>query len=109
MTPAIGRRERRWEEPLRRPARQAQLRLATPIYANVGRWLIDGMRNRTVVSDPAPARRYPVTPRGLARAVSEAIGERAERVEALLADTARPDAVAALAALRALGCLMDHR
>ncbi len=85
------------------------LRLVTPIYANVGRWLIDGMRNRTVVSDPAPARRYPVTPRGLAQAVSEAIGERAERVEALLAETAGPDAGAALTALRASGCLLDHR
>jgi hypothetical protein len=85
------------------------LRLVTPIYANVGRWLIDGMRNRTVVSDPVPAQRYPVTPRGLVQAVAEAIGERAKRVEALLTETAGPDAGAALAALRALGCVLDHR
>jgi uncharacterized protein YbjT (DUF2867 family) len=85
------------------------LRLVTPLYASVGRWLIDGMRNRTVVADPEPARRYAVKPRGLTQAVSEAIRQRADRVEALLAESAGPDADAALATLRASGCLLDHR
>jgi uncharacterized protein YbjT (DUF2867 family) len=85
------------------------LRLVTPLYASVGRWLIDGMRNRTVVADPEPARRYAMQPRGLTQAVSEAIRQRAERVEALLAESAGPDADAALATLRSSGCLLDHR
>lgn len=85
------------------------LRLVTPIYANVGRWLIDGMRNQTVVIDAEPARRYPVQPRGLAQAVSEAIAQRAGRVEALLAHAAGPDAAGALGGLRSSGCLLDHR
>jgi uncharacterized protein YbjT (DUF2867 family) len=85
------------------------LRFVTPLYAHVGRWLIDGMRNRTVVADAEPANRYSVKPRGLKQAVSEAIRQRAERVEALLAESAGPDAEAALAALRSSGCLLDHR
>jgi uncharacterized protein YbjT (DUF2867 family) len=85
------------------------LGLVTPLYANVGRWLIDGMRNETVVIDAEPARRYPIQPRGLRQAVAEAIEQRAERVEALLADAAGPHASAALEALRSSGCLLDHR
>jgi uncharacterized protein YbjT (DUF2867 family) len=85
------------------------LRLVTPLYASVGRWLIDGMRNQTIVTDAEPARRYALKPRGLMQAVSEATRQRAERVEALLAEAARPDAEAALTALRASGCLLDHR
>jgi uncharacterized protein YbjT (DUF2867 family) len=85
------------------------LRLVTPLYASVGRWLVDGMRNRTVVTDAEPARRYPLKPRGLAQAVTEATRQRGERVEALLAEAAGPDADAPLAALRASGCLLDHR
>jgi uncharacterized protein YbjT (DUF2867 family) len=85
------------------------LRLVTPLYASVGRWLIDGMRNQTIVTDAEPARRYAVKPRGLKQAVSEATRQRGERVEALLAEAAGPDAEAALTALRASGCLLDHR
>ncbi len=85
------------------------LRLVTPLYASVGRWLIDGMRNRTVVMDAEPARRYGLKPRGLAQAVTEATRQRGERVESLLAEAAGPVADAALTALRASGCLLDHR
>ncbi len=85
------------------------LRLVTPLYASVGRWLIDGMRNRTIVMDAEPARRYALKPRGLVQAISEAIRQRGERVEALLAEAAGPDAEAALTALRASGCVLDHR
>jgi uncharacterized protein YbjT (DUF2867 family) len=85
------------------------LRLVTPLYASVGRWLIDGMRNRTVVMDAGPARRYGLKPRGLTQAVTEATRQRGERVEALLAEAAGPDADTALAALRASGCVLDHR
>jgi hypothetical protein len=85
------------------------LRLVTPLYASVGRWLIDGMRNRTIVMDAEPAGRYAVTPRGLVQAVTEATRQRGERVEALLAEAAGPHAEGALTALRASGCLLDHR
>ncbi len=85
------------------------LRLVTPLYASVGRWLIDGMRNQTIVTDAEPARRYALKPRGLMQAVTEATRQRGERVEALLAEAAGPDADAALTALRASGCLLDHR
>jgi uncharacterized protein YbjT (DUF2867 family) len=85
------------------------LRLVTPLHAQVGRWLIDGMRNRTVVDDPGPARRFGVTPRGLTLAVAEAIRQRAERAEALLAECAGPRSDAAFAALRDSGCLLDSR
>jgi hypothetical protein len=85
------------------------LRLVTPLYADVGRWLIDGMRNQTIVADREPARRYAVQPRGLRQAISEAIHQRGERVEALLAESVGPGADAALAMLRSSGCLLDHR
>jgi uncharacterized protein YbjT (DUF2867 family) len=85
------------------------LRLVTPLYASVGRWLIDGMRNQTIVTDAEPARRYAVTPRGLTQAVTDATRQRGERVEALLAEAAGPDADAALTALRDSGCVLDHR
>jgi uncharacterized protein YbjT (DUF2867 family) len=85
------------------------LRLVTPLYASVGRWLIDGMRNQTIVTDAEPARRYALNPRGLAQAVTEATRQRSERVEVLLAEAAGPGAEAALTALRASGCVLDHR
>jgi uncharacterized protein YbjT (DUF2867 family) len=85
------------------------LRLVTPLYASVGRWLIDGMRNQTIVTDTEAARHYALKPRGLTQAVSEATRQRGERVEALLSEAVGPDADAALTALRASGCLLDHR
>jgi len=85
------------------------LQLVTPLYANVGRQLIEGMRNRTVVVDPTPARRYAITPRGLRQAVSEAIRQRVERVEALLSEVTGTDAGAPLATLAAAGCMFDSR
>jgi uncharacterized protein YbjT (DUF2867 family) len=85
------------------------LRLVTPLYANVGRQLIEGVRNRTVVVDPEPARRYAVTPRGLRQAVSEAIRQRVDRVETLLGEVSGTDAAGPLAALAAAGCLLDSR
>ncbi len=85
------------------------LRLVTPLYASVGRWLIDGMRNQTIVTDVEPARRYALKPLRLKQAVTEAIRQRGERVDVLLAEAAGPDAEAALTALRASGCVLDHR
>ena len=85
------------------------LRLVTPLYARVGRALIEGMRNRTVVVNPREALRFAVEPRGLTRAVADAIAQRGTRVEACLDRVGTPDAAEALWELRSAGCLLDSR
>ena len=50
------------------------LGLVTPVYARVGRELVEGMRNETVVRDPAPARDLlGVRPRGARAAIARAL------------------------------------
>jgi uncharacterized protein YbjT (DUF2867 family) len=49
------------------------LGLVTPVYARVGRELIDGLKNRSVVTDPAALAAFPVRPVGLREAISAAI------------------------------------
>jgi uncharacterized protein YbjT (DUF2867 family) len=49
------------------------LRLVTPLYAPVGRALIEGVRNETVVRDDRASRVFGVTPRGLPDAVRRAL------------------------------------
>ena len=55
------------------------LRVVTPLYARVGRKLIDGLRNETVVRDPGALTLFSVRPMGvraaLARALSNEDGE----------------------------------
>jgi uncharacterized protein YbjT (DUF2867 family) len=50
------------------------LGLVTPVYARVGRELIGGLKNRSVVTDPSALSVFPVRPVGLADAVARAIG-----------------------------------
>jgi uncharacterized protein YbjT (DUF2867 family) len=50
------------------------LGLVTPIYARVGRRLIEGVRNETVVRSDAAQKAFEVKPRGIAEAIGEAIG-----------------------------------
>ncbi len=45
------------------------LGLVTPVYARVGRQLIDSLRNPTVVKDHAALNEFPVRPRGLPEAI----------------------------------------
>lgn len=45
------------------------LRLMAPRYARVGRALIEGVRNETVVRDPGARSTFPVRPRGIAEAI----------------------------------------
>ena len=59
------------------------LGLVTPLYADVGRHLIEGVRNRTVVQHPETATRYKVQPCGIREAISRALQQ--ERIE--LAET----------------------
>jgi uncharacterized protein YbjT (DUF2867 family) len=49
------------------------LGLVTPVYARVGRELIAGLKNRSVVTDPAALSTFPITPVGLREAISRAI------------------------------------
>lgn len=49
------------------------LGLVTPLYARVGRKLVDSMRNPTVIRDPAAAEAFPVRPRGVAEAIGRAL------------------------------------
>lgn len=51
------------------------LGLTTPVYARVGRELVDGLRTATVVSDAAALAAFPVRPLGLQQAVARAIDE----------------------------------
>ena len=50
------------------------LGLITPVYARVGRALVEGLRNETVVRDPAPARDlFNVRPRGMRDSIARAL------------------------------------
>jgi hypothetical protein len=49
------------------------LGLVTPVYARVGRELIAGLKNRSVVTDPAALSEFPIRPAGLREAIARAI------------------------------------
>jgi len=49
------------------------LGLVTPVYARVGRKLIEGVRNPTLVRDDAALRAFPIRPRGLREAIERAL------------------------------------
>ena len=51
------------------------LGLTTPVYARVGRELVDGLRTATVVGDAAARTVFPVRPLGLRQAIARAIEE----------------------------------
>jgi uncharacterized protein YbjT (DUF2867 family) len=49
------------------------LGLVTPVFARIGRELVDGVRHPTVVRDPKPSSRYDVEPRSMAEAIERAL------------------------------------
>jgi len=49
------------------------LGLVTPVYARVGRKLIDSLRNPTVIRDPAALAAFPVRPRSVRDAIARAL------------------------------------
>lgn len=49
------------------------LGLVTPLYARVGRKLIEGVRNPTVVTDPTALEVFSIRPRGVAEAIRRAL------------------------------------
>ena len=71
------------------------LGLTTPIYARVGRKLVESLRNATVVRDTSSLRTFPVRPMGLAAAlaraqISEDMAIAATRWNDALSATAEP-------------------
>lgn len=65
------------------------LGLVTPLYARVGRKLVDGLRNETIVRDKAALKRFPVNPLGVRQAIDRALKQ--ENME--IAQTRWSDAV----------------
>ena len=55
------------------------LGLVTPVYARVGRKLVEGLRNPTVVRDPSARDAFSIRPRSLAEAIQPGGGERGPR------------------------------
>ena len=55
------------------------LRLVTPLQARVGRKLIEGVRNPTVVSDHSALADFPIRPLGIHEAMARALAEEASR------------------------------
>ena len=49
------------------------LGLVTPLYARVGRKLIESIRNPTVVSDPSALTEFAIKPRGMSEAIATAL------------------------------------
>jgi uncharacterized protein YbjT (DUF2867 family) len=49
------------------------LGLVTPLYARVGRKLIDSIRHPTVVTDPGASTAFPIRPKGIREAIREAL------------------------------------
>jgi uncharacterized protein YbjT (DUF2867 family) len=49
------------------------LGLVTPLYARVGRELVEGLRNETVVRDPAALELFSLRPRGVREAIARAL------------------------------------
>jgi uncharacterized protein YbjT (DUF2867 family) len=55
------------------------LALVTPLYRRVGKKLIKGVRNETVVLDPAAREDFDIQPRGIREAIERAIGNEDEQ------------------------------
>jgi hypothetical protein len=75
------------------------LGLLTPIYARVGRELVEGLRNETVVRDPGAAGLFSVRPRGAADAIDRAL----QNEDHEFASTRWSDAMSSGPAPRAFG------
>jgi uncharacterized protein YbjT (DUF2867 family) len=75
------------------------LSLITPVYARVGRKLIDSVRHETVVRDPSALAVFPLRPRGIREAIARAL--RNEDHE--FAETRWSDALSARGPIRSFG------
>jgi hypothetical protein len=85
------------------------LGLVTPLYARVGRQLIESLRNPTVVTDDAALREFAIRPIGLSDAIARAL----RNEDRAHAETSWTDAVSAAGTARvgesACNRLVDSR
>ena len=83
------------------------LALVTPLYARVGRRLIESLRHPTVVQDDAALRDFDIRPRGAREAIAAAIAEHEARIPERLTDSRTVRVAApperAFAAIRRVG------
>jgi uncharacterized protein YbjT (DUF2867 family) len=75
------------------------LGLVTPVYAVVGRKLIDSLRNETVVNDPSATRDFEIRPRGLRAAIRRALKSEDRQI----AETRWSDALSSARGTRSWG------
>jgi uncharacterized protein YbjT (DUF2867 family) len=75
------------------------LGLTTPLYARVGRVLIDSVRHPSVVRDDAALRTFPIRPMGLERAMARALANE----EREMAETRWSDAISSSGRVRTWG------
>jgi hypothetical protein len=75
------------------------LGLVTPVYARVGRKLIEGVRNPTLVRDPAALDAFAIRPRGLRDAIRRALVNEDRQ----LAETRWSDALSLYSKTSAIG------
>jgi len=95
---ARQRKLRRWfvAVPVLSPTLSSRwLTLITPVYASIGRCLIESVRTPSVVRNPEPSRRFQVRPMGMARAIERALAnEDRPSAETRWCDAACPGASA---------------
>ena len=77
------------------------LGLVTPVYARIGRKLVESLKNPTLVQDPTALEDFPIEPMGLSEAIRRAL----EKEDTELAETRWSDAVSSAAPTRFGG---DH-
>ena len=75
------------------------LGLVTPVYARVGRKLIDGITHETVVEDDLALRLFDIRPRGFREAIERALGNEDREI----AQTRWPDALSSRGPARTWG------
>jgi uncharacterized protein YbjT (DUF2867 family) len=75
------------------------LGLVTPVYARVGRKLVDSLRNPTIVNDPSGMKLFDIEPKGVRDAIASALRNEEQR----FAETRWSDALSAGGAPRQWG------
>jgi hypothetical protein len=87
------------------------LGLVTPVYARVGRELIAGLKNPSIVTDPAAKAAFPIRPIGLREAIARAIRyeDRAFAVTRWSDARSSGGTAASTAATQFAGKLIDRR
>src|SRR5690606_2247541 len=75
------------------------LGLVTPLYARIGRKLVESLRNPTLISNNLAAKTFPVRPRSLQEAITRALANEDRE----FAETSWSDALSSAGALRDWG------